>query len=200
MKLQDRLPDGVIVDGRKIKLDFDFRNVLQMMDIIADPDIVPEARAFLALRCLTRHPPRKKTAETMEAVKALLFPPADDEEKQTGPKITDFVQDAPMIRAAFLQVYGINLWRDKLHWLEFTDLLHGLPEGSRYIDILDIRARPLPEPTKYNQKEREWLMKAKVAHALKMSEQEQEQYYENAVKRIFGGLMRMAEGGETFRE
>ena len=62
MKLQDRLPDGVIVDGRKIKLDFDFRNVLQMLDIIADPDIVPEARAFLALRCLTRHPPRKKTA------------------------------------------------------------------------------------------------------------------------------------------
>lgn len=196
MKLQDRLPDGVEVRGKWVKLDFDFRNVLHMLDVLNNRDLIPEARNYLALKCLTKRP--RHVPETMAAVRTVLFIQGGDGEQK---KLTDFEQDAPMIRTAFRQVYNIDLFRANLHWLEFIELLGNLPEGNRYMDVLGIRARPLPAPTKYNQKEREWLMKAKAAHALHMSDEEQERYYEKAVQNVFSGLLKLAkEGGNTPNE
>lgn len=196
MKLQDRLPDGVEVRGKWVKLDFGFRNVLHMLDVLGNGDLIPAARDYLALKCLTRHP--RHIPETMAAVRAILFIQGGDGEQK---KLTDFEQDAPMIRTAFRQVYNIDLFRAELHWLEFIELLGNLPEGNRYMDVLGIRARPLPAPTKYNQKEREWLMRAKAAHALHMSDEEQERYYEKAVQNVFSGLLKLAkEGGNTPNE
>ena len=45
MKLQDRLPKGVEVDGKFYKLDFDFRKVFQMIEILDRDDMLPEAKA-----------------------------------------------------------------------------------------------------------------------------------------------------------
>jgi hypothetical protein len=112
MKLQDKLPRGVTVRGRFYKLDLDFRNVLNMIDIQARDDLLPDARDYLALKCVMRRPKRVK--ETLSAVRALLFPAA--QKIPNNKKITDFTQDADLIRAAFLQSYGVNLWRDRLHW------------------------------------------------------------------------------------
>ena len=47
MKLQDTLPQGVTVDGRFYRLDFDFRNVLRMMEVMGRNDLMPEAREYL---------------------------------------------------------------------------------------------------------------------------------------------------------
>lgn len=184
MRLQDRLPDGVTVDGRFYRLDFDFRNVLNMMKELAREDIMPEARAWRAVRCLTKHP--RNEEKVLEAVQKLLF---DREPKKDGQKVTDFEQDAALIRAAFRQSYGIDLYRAKLHWIEFVELLNALPEGSRYSEVVGIRARPMPVATKYNAEERQWLAKAKADVALHMSEDEQERHYNRDVANIAAGLI-----------
>jgi hypothetical protein len=49
----------------------------------------------------------------------------------------------------------------------------------------------MPAPTKYNAKEREWLMKAKQSVALHLTEKEQERKYETDVSNVFAGLMGM---------
>ena len=187
MKLQDRLPDGVEVDGKFYKMDFDFRNVLRMIEVLDREDLMPEARAHKALLCLQKRP--KNAVKVLEAVKGLLF---SAPRKKGGQKVTDFVQDAGLIRAAFRQAYGIDLYRDKLHWIEFTELLNAIPEGSRYSEVVGIRVRPMPAATKWNQHEREWLAKAKAAHALAMTEQEQAENYNRSVKALFDGLLSMA--------
>ena len=133
MKLQDRLPDGVTVDGRFYKLDFSFRNVLRMIDILDDDTLMPEAMAYNALHCLCKRP--KNAEKVLEAVKALLFKAP---RKKGGQRVTDFIQDAGLIRAAFRQAYGIDLYRDRLHWIEFTELMNALPEGSRYAEVVGI--------------------------------------------------------------
>ena len=43
------------------------------------------------------------------------------------------------------------------------------PEGTRYVEVVGIRAREIPAPTNWNQKEREWLMRAKADVALDTS-------------------------------
>ena len=113
-----------------------------------------------------------------------------------GERITDLEQDADMIRAAFMQSYGINLYRDNLHWFEFSALLSCIPEGSKYSEILSIRARPIPEATKYNEKERAWLINAKAEFGLKLTQQEQEEKYKKDVQKIGAFLMALAGEGE----
>ena len=102
-----------------------------------------------------------------------------------------YEQDAGLIRSAFRQVYHIDLFRCKLNWFEFVELLQNLPEGNRFEETIGIRARPLPAPTKYNTKEREWLMKAKQSVALHLSDKEQERKYETDVSNVFAGFMGM---------
>lgn len=187
MKLQDRLPDGVTVDGRFYRLDFDFRNVLKMMEIMARDDLMPEAREYLALKCLTRHP--RNVSKVLAAVRALLF---DKPPKADAKKVTDFVQDAGLIRAAFRQEYGVDLYREKLHWIEFRELLNAIPEGNRYSEVIGIRVRPIPSPTKWNGEERAWLIKAKSDVALDMSEEEREDKYQRDVAGIAAALLAWA--------
>lgn len=195
MKLHERLPESVTVGGKTYALDLDFRNVLLLMDTLARDDLIPGAKEYRALKCVMRHPPKNTTA-VLEEVKKILFP--DSRKRKEDKKITDFNQDADLIRAAFMQAYHINLFRDRLHWLEFTCYLSGLPEGSRYCDILGIRARPMPAPTKYNQEERQWLMRAKSEYALEMSAEEEVDNYAQNVRSIAAAVIAWAKapGGE----
>lgn len=190
MKLQDRLPEGVTVDGKFYRLDFDFRNVLQMMDELDRDDVLPQARSYNALKCLTKRP--KNVEKVLQAVKDILF---EQKPKKDAKKVTDFVQDAGMIRAAFRQAYGIDLYRDKLHWFEFSELLNAIPEGSRYTEVIGIRTRPMPKATKWNAEERQWLLKAKADVALHLSEKEQAKQYEEDVGKVFAGLMNIIAKG-----
>ncbi|MBO5917359.1 MAG: hypothetical protein J6Q14_01160 [Oscillospiraceae bacterium] len=194
MKLYERLPDRVEAGGRRYKVDLDFRNVLRMMEVMGRDDLIPQARDWLALRCIMRRPP-KDTGPLMTEIRKLLFPAHKGGD---GKRLTSFEQDADLIRAAFRQAYGIDLYRDRLHWLEFAALLSALPDGSRYSEVLGIRARPMPSPTKYNQQEREWLAKAKAAVALELDDKERAKAYEQGVKALFAGLVAWAEkGGES---
>lgn len=192
MRLQDRLPDCVTVGRKKYRLDLDFRNVLNMLETLGREELLEDAREYQALKCVMRRPP-KDTGPVMAAVKGLLFKPAAPE---SGPKLTSFEQDADLIRAAFLQTYGINLYTERLHWLAFTALLAALPEGSRYTEIVSIRARPMPEATKWNAKEREWLAKAKAQYAVRMTDQEREASYQAGLHQMAMSLLAYAKGGK----
>ena len=188
-KLYDRLPEGVTVDGRFYKCDFSFRNVLKMLDVMQRDDLEFSARDYLCVKCVLSHknPPKDASVLYNELCNVLF-----EKRTETGAKrITSYEQDAPLIRAAFRQVYGIDLFRDELTWFEFIELLQGLPDGNRYEDVIGIRARPLPAPTKYNQKEREWLIHAKQEFAIHLTEQEQQKKYDEDVGKIFAGLMGM---------
>ena len=71
MKLQDRLPEGVEVDGKWYKLDLDFRNVLRMIEVLDRDDLMPEAKAYILPSVKgTSALPRRTMMALMERVKA----------------------------------------------------------------------------------------------------------------------------------
>ena len=197
MKLNERLPDGVTVDGKFYKCDFDFRNVFEMQEILSRNDLLQPAREYKALKCVIKHP--KNVSRVLVAVKVLLFgEPSKNAEKTAEnkhEKITDFKQDAPLIRAAFYQAYGIDLYREKIHWIKFTELLNSIPSDTRYAEVLSLRARPVPKPTKWNMEERASIIRAKAAVALEMSEEQRKEQYAEGVKNAFAGLMNFYFGG-----
>ena len=192
IRLYEHIPDGVTVNGRFYRCNFDFRNVLKMLDLMQRTDIVPDARDYLCIKCVYSHRiPPKIASELYKAISDILFEKTPETGEKSEKRLTSFEQDAPLIRAAFRQVYGIDLFRDRLTWFEFTELLQGLPEGNRYEDVIGIRAKPLPPPNKYNAKERENLMKAKQRVALHLTEAEAKKKYDSDVSRIFAGLIGM---------
>lgn len=184
MKLYERLPNHITIDGTRYRLRLDFRNVLRMMDVMDRKDILPLARDYLALKCVMRRPP-KDCRKALNLVRLFLF----GESKYTDEKrVTSFAQDADMIRAAFMQEYGINLYRAKLHWFEFTALLYNLPPGSKYTEVVSIRSRPIPAATQYNKAERDALIRAQAAYAIEYTEEERERNYNSALRRVFADM------------
>ena len=195
MRLAEQLPYKIRVGRRTYRLKPDFRCVLQMFDVLQDKTLTETARIYLACKAIVRHPPRdlkRQIVVFMLARETLLKPP-----KHTGKaeKVTDFDQDADMIRAAFRQAYGIDLFRAKLHWQEFTELLNNLPDGTRYANIIDIRAKPLPEATKWNGKQRQALIEAKMKFALDKTEDEVKKSYKQGVSMLANSLLMMANKG-----
>ena len=184
MKLYERLPNHITIDGTRYRLRLDFRNVLRMMDVMDRKDILPLARDYLALKCVMRLPP-KDCQKALNLIRLFLF----GESRHTDEKrVTSFAQDADMIRAAFMQEYGINLYRDKLHWFEFTAFLYNLPPGNKYTEVVSIRSRPIPAATQYNKAERDALIKAQAAYAIEYTEEERERNYNNALRRVFADM------------
>lgn len=64
---------------------------------------------------------------------------ASDEPKEKAPY--DIRYDGDYIYASFLQAYGIDLFdvQGKLHWKKFNALLSGLPEGTKFMEVVKIR-------------------------------------------------------------
>ena len=189
MKLCDPLPISVEVEGKTYKLTPAFDNVLQMFEQTDDDDLSDTEKAELMLYYLTDNAPLD--ARILMAACKALFPEVKGEATQ---KAFDFVQDAELIYAAFWQTYGIDLFEQqgKLHWCKFFALFQGLPENTRFREVVAIRLRPLPEPTKHNAKERQQLLKAKHDVALKVTDAERQKNLQDGLKRM--ALMMMGKG------
>lgn len=85
-----------------------------------------------------------------------------------------FSQDAQLIYAAFWQAYGIDLYKEqnKLHWHTFLALMNGLPDGTRFAQVIEIRTCELPTG-KGSGKERERLLKLKERYRIKGTQEEE---------------------------
>ena len=185
IRLYDRYPDSVEYDGEEYRLDLSWDNVLRSLDVFSDLEISKEIQVETALDNLVinRHPVEVRL---LDAIFALIF---KKNQKDSEPAI-DFRQDADLILAAFRQAYGIDLKKSKMHWCEFSALLKGVPRNTRLAEIIDIRQRPIPKPTKYNAEERAALIRAKTQVAIK-----KENAVENALWKMYESLTAQAKGG-----
>lgn len=184
------LPYSVTYKGRKYDLTPAYDNVLTMF---ADVEGVPEHRVPEIMGYYLLRVPSKDTG-LLQAVSAVLFPPA----KTVHQKSMDFIQDGQLIYAAFMQAYGIDLndQRGKLHWWKFTALLRGLPSNTRFMEVVQIRTKPMPAPTKHNAQERAQLIRLKQEYALELSAEEREQQLQDGLRNMARMMLSMAKKKE----
>ena len=183
------LPHEVREKGRIYTLIPWFDNVLQMYQAIEGLD--PWDKPEVMLSYLVKQKV-KPSLELLQAVSKVLFPPS----KGSGEKAFDFVQDSALIYAAFMQAYHIDLIEEqgKLHWWKFQSLLNGLPSNTRFSEIVSIRTKPIPAPTKYNQQEREELMRLKSLYAVKLSAEERQEQLQQSLRNVVNYLQSVAKG------
>jgi hypothetical protein len=104
--------------------------------------------------------------------------------------VIDLQKDWQYIYAGFQQAYGINLFKDDLHYLEFVALLNSLPGNTRMSQIIDIRTKPIPKANKYNQAEIARLTELKAEFALSDPGD-----FQRGLNRLFDALKSQIERG-----
>lgn len=163
LDLSRKLTDKLVIDDKEYTLDLSFNNVLKLFEMWRDEDVPEFVKPHFGIRILTGETLEDFTVEEMSEIFNEVFEEhislstvednhveydlagnpmkttASDEPKEKAPYDIRF--DGDYIYASFLQAYGIDLFdvQGKLHWKKFNALLSGLPEGTKFMEVVKIR-------------------------------------------------------------
>lgn len=175
MTLNASRTDACVVDGRRYRLRLTVKRVLTAMDVAKDGNLESDDKADAMLRILVKWPRPRSRGKREKLLQKILDILQGNRRGPQGPETLNLTQDAPLIRAAFLQAYHIDLENEDIHWEKFLELLQAVPESTTLARIIEIRGRPIPKATRFNEEERASLMRAKRAVAIKNENQTPQQ-------------------------
>lgn len=155
LHLYSEIPSSVQFEGAEYNLALSFDNVLLAYAALQDEEMTFSDRleTYLSLIVADKLPAEEKWIEFYDSLQGVLsleqssavkydingdpMPTARDDSEPDF----DFDIDARYIYAAFMQAYGIDLYKEqgKLHWLKFVMLLNALPEDTMFRQIRQIR-------------------------------------------------------------
>lgn len=163
LDLSRKLTDKLVIDDKEFPLNLSFDNVLRLFEMWRDEDVPEFVKPHFGIRILTGETLEDFTVEEMSEVFNEVFEEhislstiednhveydlagnpmkttASNGKQEQAPY--DIRYDGDYIYASFLQAYGIDLFdvQGKLHWKKFNALLSGLPEGTKFMEVIKIR-------------------------------------------------------------
>ena len=161
-KLVDELVLEIEGEEQIFPLLLSFDRVLKFFEMWGDEEIPEIMRPLLALKILTGVSFDNLTVdEAMEIVRAIFEEhiqtrKVDDEveydlagnvikttsSEEPHKRLYNLKYDGDYVFASFMQAYRIDLIEEigRLHWKKFNSLLVGLPEGTKFVEVLKIRS------------------------------------------------------------
>ena len=163
LDLSRKLTDTLVIDDEEFPLNLSFDNVLRLFEMWRDEDVPEFVKPHFGIRILTGETLEDFTVEEMSEVFNEVFEehislstvednhveydlagnPMKTTASNSGQEKApyDIRYDGDYIYASFLQAYGIDLFdvQGKLHWKKFNALLSGLPEGTKFMEVIKIR-------------------------------------------------------------
>lgn len=139
------LPTSLDIGGVGYAIRTDFRDVLYLLQIFADPGYEPDEKGAICLRVLFpdwEDIPAERQSEALEAAVAFIDGglPAGGGQRP-GPRTVDWEQDGPMILPAVNRVLGREARAmPYLHWWTFLGAYMEIGEGL-FTTVLGIRQK-----------------------------------------------------------
>lgn len=163
LDLSRKLTDKLVIDDEEFPLNLSFDNVLRLFEMWRDEDVPEFVKPHFGIRILTGETLEDFTVEEMSEVFNEVFEEhislstvednhveydlagnpmkttVSNGKQEQAPY--DIRYDGDYIYASFLQAYGIDLFdvQGELHWKKFNALLSGLPEGTKFMEVIKIR-------------------------------------------------------------
>lgn len=138
-----QLPVQKKLGAQVFDLRADYRDVLQIMDCLEDPDLPESVRWLVALELFyVQRVPKDQRQAAMEYLAHFLR--CGDEPGKPGPKLMDWQQDADAIIAGVNKAAGQEVRSlPFVHWWTFLSWFHAMGEGqlSTLVAIRDKLAR-----------------------------------------------------------
>lgn len=163
LDLSRKLTDKLVIDDKEYALNLSFDNILRLFEMWRDEDVPEFVKPHFGIRILTGETLEDFTVEEMSEVFNEVFEehislstvednhveydlagnPMKTTASNSGQEKApyDIRYDGDYIYASFLQAYGIDLFdvQGELHWKKFNALLSGLPEGTKFMEVVKIR-------------------------------------------------------------
>ena len=163
LDLSRKLTDKLVIDDKEYALNLSFDNILRLFEMWQDTEVPEFVKPHFGIRILTGENLEDFTVEEMSEIFNEVFEEhislsdvednhveydlagnpmktsVNDDTKQRAPY--DIRYDGDYIYSSFLQAYGIDLFdvQGELHWRKFNALLSGLPEGTKFMEVIKIR-------------------------------------------------------------
>jgi hypothetical protein len=194
--LTKELPQTVAVDGVDYPVDTDFRLMIEFEIIINGPGTMEE-KGEMTTPLVDRFFCGNTDFDVNLAIERFMwFYRCDDQpqktnenndEKDKAPRpVYSFDIDAPLIYAAFLDQYSIDLVRiDYLHWWAFRSLLSALRDDHEFKKVVGYRTMKITKDMSPEQKKA--YRELKRIHRLPdyRSEEEKESEFANSLDALF---------------
>lgn len=151
----DSLPVSVEIDGVSHPINSDFRfGVSLEMEVLSgeDADVMGLLDAFYPAGIPGNvRAAADKMLEFYRGYVKLLGDKTSKNESKKGRQY-DYEQDSDVLVASFLNYYGVDLNRDKLHWWVFRRLMLNLPDESPFMRRIHYRTADINKVDKKLQK------------------------------------------------
>ena len=192
LDLSRKLTDELVLDEDVYPMNISFNRVLKVIELVNDEDVEELYKPYLAIQIFTdvdftqALTPKQATAifkmifeEHIRVIPAKATAPVLDlkgnpikskirskSQTESTERLFSLKYDAEYIYSSFLQAYGIDLIdaQHSLHWKKFNALLNGLPDDTKFSEVLKIRSY---KPQKGDSKRyKESMRKLKKEYAL----------------------------------
>lgn len=160
-------PEYAIINGKKVKINTDFKVALRCFEVLNDDTIGEHERALAIVYLLFNViPPYDELNEyTRQSIKFLQCgeEPKENAQEEYSKRDIDMVLDMQYIRPSFMSDYHIDLNKTDLHFWQFCELISGLTENSLLNRVRSIRTANINE---YKGEAKDKMLKAKQQVAL----------------------------------
>ena len=157
----DEFETEIEIDGAFYKVNMSFNNVYKFFNILKNPTLNDAEKVYYAVYRMIDAELDLEIEELAEVLERIIREFINDGEEieqkvdlegnimptiQKEPTY-DLNHDGMYIYSSFLQAYHIDLFdvKDSLDWRKFKGLLLGLPEGTKFREVMEIRTRPYPK-------------------------------------------------------
>ena len=158
---------------KKIELNLAYNRVLKFYKLMKDENASNQEKIKITLKLFVKNYDEIASLsfnDKSEIIKIIHndFVEIKSKKSSNDKNILDFEKDFTFIYSSFMQDYQIDLYDhvDKLDWRKFIYLFVGLSDKTKIIQVMSIRAREMPKPTKYNSEEISQLYKLKAYYSL----------------------------------
>lgn len=143
-----QLPAAVVIGGREYKIHADFRDILEILSLLDDPNETEYIRWRKALAVFYEEWQKIPSEHLSEAMQQLAdFINCGQQDEKPAPKLLDWQQDALTIAADVNKVAGCEIRAlPFLHWWTFLSYFAAIGEGqlSMLVTIRDKLRRGKP--------------------------------------------------------
>lgn len=162
--LYDDFPNYTVVKGNKYEVVTDFRNYIQLTEILREKALTDEEKWFFIINSFYKNVPNEDGLDLIEGIIAFATMDIDYFEKDREiiidenneiKELIDYKQDAGLIISSFLQYYNIDLTTIKyLHHWKFKMLLENIDDKSKIGQVISIRNTSLSDIKDKNERKR----------------------------------------------
>lgn len=180
------LPQTAAIGGVEYPLATDYRDVLEVIDYLNDPEKPEYLRWQIAVALFfdCEEFPEEHLQEAMEYL--AVFISCGDISSAPGPKLMDWEQDAQIIVADVNKVAGTEIRAlPYLHWWTFLSYFRAIGEGQ-LLNLVSIREK-LRSSKKLEPWEREYYQKNPERVILKTKYSAEEEAELDELKELLGG-------------